>query len=64
MSVLAVLDPAVAVAHAAVAALAQVLPTALAIVLFTVAVRLALHPFARGGAGRSRGRGWRRRSPR
>ncbi|MFD7591670.1 YidC/Oxa1 family membrane protein insertase [Kitasatospora sp. NPDC059812] len=50
MSVLAVLDPAVAVAHAAVAALAQVLPTALAIVLFTVAVRLALHPFARAAA--------------
>ncbi|MFF0412243.1 YidC/Oxa1 family membrane protein insertase [Kitasatospora sp. NPDC004745] len=50
MSVLAVLDPAVAVAHAAVAALAEVLPTALAIVLFTVAVRLALHPLARAAA--------------
>ncbi|MER7750801.1 YidC/Oxa1 family membrane protein insertase [Kitasatospora sp. NPDC097643] len=50
MSVLAVLDPAVAVAHAAVASLAHVLPTALAIVLFTVAVRLALHPLARAAA--------------
>ncbi|MFJ9694126.1 YidC/Oxa1 family membrane protein insertase [Kitasatospora sp. NPDC101183] len=50
MSVLAVLDPAVAVAHAAVDALAHVLPTALAIVLFTVAVRLALHPLARAAA--------------
>ncbi|SOB83972.1 YidC/Oxa1 family membrane protein insertase [Streptomyces sp. 1331.2] len=50
MSVLAVLDPAVAAAHAAVAALAHVLPTALAIVLFTVAVRLSLHPLARAAA--------------
>ncbi|MDH6707055.1 YidC/Oxa1 family membrane protein insertase [Kitasatospora sp. MAA19] len=50
MSVLAVLDPAVAVAHTAVTALAHVLPTALAIVLFTVAVRLALHPLARAAA--------------
>ncbi|MFE6054286.1 YidC/Oxa1 family membrane protein insertase [Kitasatospora sp. NPDC056446] len=50
MSVLAVLDPAVAVAHAAVAAIAHLLPTAAAIVLFTVAVRLALHPLARAAA--------------
>ncbi|MFJ6622252.1 YidC/Oxa1 family membrane protein insertase [Kitasatospora sp. NPDC091335] len=50
MSVLAVLDPAVAVAHAAVAAVAHLVPTALAIVLFTVAVRLALHPLARAAA--------------
>ncbi|MFE4517108.1 YidC/Oxa1 family membrane protein insertase [Kitasatospora sp. NPDC056783] len=50
MSVLAVLDPAVAVAHAVVAAIAHVLPTASAIVLFTVAVRLALHPLARAAA--------------
>ncbi|MBO1414539.1 YidC/Oxa1 family membrane protein insertase [Streptomyces sp. FH025] len=50
MSVLAVLDPAVAAAHAAVAAIAHVLPTALAIVLFTVCVRLALHPLARAAA--------------
>ncbi|MEU9042788.1 MULTISPECIES: YidC/Oxa1 family membrane protein insertase [unclassified Kitasatospora] len=50
MSVLTVLDPAVAVAHAVVAAFAHVLPTALAIVLFTVAVRLALHPLARAAA--------------
>ncbi|WP_224285655.1 YidC/Oxa1 family membrane protein insertase, partial [Streptomyces sp. LS1784] len=50
MSVLAVLDPAVALAHAAVAAVAHLVPTALAIVLFTVAVRLALHPLARAAA--------------
>ncbi|MEU3567464.1 YidC/Oxa1 family membrane protein insertase [Kitasatospora sp. NPDC036755] len=50
MSVLAVLDPAVALAHAVVAAVAQLVPTALAIVLFTVAVRLALHPLARAAA--------------
>ncbi|MFE4976184.1 YidC/Oxa1 family membrane protein insertase [Kitasatospora sp. NPDC056651] len=50
MSVLAVLDPAVAVAHAVVSAIADVLPTASAIVLFTVAVRLALHPLARAAA--------------
>ncbi|MEV7599477.1 YidC/Oxa1 family membrane protein insertase [Kitasatospora sp. NPDC089797] len=50
MSVLAVLDPAVAVAHAAVAAIAHVLPTALAIVLFVLVVRLALHPLARAAA--------------
>ncbi|MFG2909353.1 YidC/Oxa1 family membrane protein insertase [Kitasatospora sp. NPDC048286] len=50
MSVLAVLDPAVAVAHAVVAAVAHLVPTALAIVLFTVAVRLALHPLARAAA--------------
>ncbi|MGW6916833.1 YidC/Oxa1 family membrane protein insertase [Kitasatospora sp. NPDC054939] len=50
MSVLSLLDPAVTVAHDIVAALAEVLPTALAIVLFTVAVRLALHPLARAAA--------------
>ncbi|GAA2797771.1 membrane protein insertase YidC [Kitasatospora paracochleata] len=50
MSVLAVLDPVVRLAHDAVAALATVVPTALAIVLFTVAVRLALHPLARSAA--------------
>ncbi|MGA5820696.1 YidC/Oxa1 family membrane protein insertase [Kitasatospora sp. NPDC094028] len=50
MSVLAVLDPAVTVAHAAVAALAHVLPTALAIVLFVLVVRLSLHPLARAAA--------------
>ncbi|MFF2545895.1 YidC/Oxa1 family membrane protein insertase [Kitasatospora sp. NPDC058063] len=50
MSVLAVLDPAVALAHAVVAAVAHLVPTALAIVLFTVAVRLALHPLARAAA--------------
>jgi len=50
MSVLALLDPAVRLAHDAVSGLAQVLPTALAIVLFTVCVRLALHPLARAAA--------------
>ncbi|MFF4921847.1 YidC/Oxa1 family membrane protein insertase [Kitasatospora sp. NPDC001261] len=56
MSVLAVLDPAVAVAHAVVAAVAHLVPTALAIVLFTVAVRLALHPLARAAARGERAR--------
>ncbi|MFJ8434506.1 YidC/Oxa1 family membrane protein insertase [Kitasatospora sp. NPDC094019] len=50
MSVFAILDPAVRLAHDVVAALAQVVPTALAIVLFTVCVRLALHPLARAAA--------------
>ncbi|MED7954699.1 YidC/Oxa1 family membrane protein insertase [Streptomyces sp. BE303] len=50
MSVFALLDPAVGLAHDVVAALAQVVPTALAIVLFTVCVRLALHPLARAAA--------------
>ncbi|MEU9131786.1 YidC/Oxa1 family membrane protein insertase [Kitasatospora sp. NPDC048540] len=50
MSLFAVLDPAVRVAHDIVSALAQVVPTAAAIVLFTVAVRLALHPLARAAA--------------
>ncbi|MFC5664760.1 YidC/Oxa1 family membrane protein insertase [Kitasatospora misakiensis] len=50
MSVFAILDPAVGLAHDVVAALAQVVPTALAIVLFTVCVRLALHPLARAAS--------------
>ncbi|MDY0810298.1 YidC/Oxa1 family membrane protein insertase [Kitasatospora purpeofusca] len=50
MSVFAILDPAVGLAHDVVAALAQLVPTALAIVLFTVCVRLALHPLARAAA--------------
>ncbi|GAA2799548.1 YidC/Oxa1 family membrane protein insertase [Kitasatospora sp. CM 4170] len=50
MSLFAVLDPAVGLAHDVVAALATVLPTAAAIVLFTVGVRLALHPLARAAA--------------
>ena len=50
MSVLAVLDPAVRLAHDLVSALAHVVPTAAAIVLFTVCVRLALHPLARAAA--------------
>ncbi|MEZ0066419.1 YidC/Oxa1 family membrane protein insertase [Streptacidiphilus sp. MAP12-20] len=47
MSVFAVLDPVVSVAHAALAGMSQVLPTAAAIVLLTVGVRLLLHPLAR-----------------
>ncbi|MEV7179613.1 YidC/Oxa1 family membrane protein insertase [Kitasatospora sp. NPDC093679] len=50
MSVFAVLDPAVRLAHDAVSALAAVVPTALAVVLFTALVRLALHPLARSAA--------------
>ncbi|MFF1902506.1 YidC/Oxa1 family membrane protein insertase [Kitasatospora sp. NPDC058218] len=50
MSVFAVLDPAVGLAHDVVATLAQLMPTAAAIVLFTVCVRLALHPLARAAA--------------
>ncbi|MGW3040850.1 YidC/Oxa1 family membrane protein insertase [Kitasatospora sp. NPDC001159] len=50
MSALSVLDPAVTVAHAVVSAIAHVLPTALAIVLFVLAVRLCLHPLARAAA--------------
>ncbi|MER6399118.1 YidC/Oxa1 family membrane protein insertase [Kitasatospora sp. NPDC001603] len=50
MSVFAVLDPAVGLAHDVVASLAHLVPTALAIVLFTVCVRLALHPLARAAA--------------
>ncbi|GGV13172.1 hypothetical protein GCM10010495_28620 [Kitasatospora herbaricolor] len=50
MSVLSILDPAVGLAHTAVSALAHVLPTAAAIILFTVCVRLALHPLARAAA--------------
>jgi YidC/Oxa1 family membrane protein insertase len=47
MSVLATFDPAVGLAHAVVSGLSQSLPAALAIVLFTVGVRLFLHPLAR-----------------
>lgn len=47
MSVLAVFDPAVDEAHVVVSGLSQSLPAALAIVLFTVCVRLFLHPLAR-----------------
>ncbi|MFD8593979.1 membrane protein insertase YidC [Kitasatospora sp. NPDC059646] len=56
MSVLSVLDPAVRLAHAAVAALATVVPTAVAIVVFTLAVRAALHPLARSAARGERAR--------
>ncbi|QKW19688.1 membrane protein insertase YidC [Kitasatospora sp. NA04385] len=56
MSVLSFLDPAVRLAHAAVAALATVVPGAVAIVLFTLAVRAALHPLARSAARAERAR--------
>ncbi|GLW71733.1 protein translocase component YidC [Kitasatospora phosalacinea] len=56
MSVLSFLDPAVHLAHAAVAALATVVPTSVAIVLFTLAVRAALHPLARSAARAERAR--------
>ncbi|GAA1149872.1 YidC/Oxa1 family membrane protein insertase [Kitasatospora gansuensis] len=56
MSVFTLLDPAVGLAHDAVAALAQPLPTALAIVLFTIGVRLLLHPLSRSAARGERAR--------
>ncbi|MFE1319877.1 YidC/Oxa1 family membrane protein insertase [Kitasatospora phosalacinea] len=56
MSVLSFLDPAVHLAHSAVAALATAVPTAVAIVLFTLAVRAALHPLARSAARAERAR--------
>ncbi|MFK0194770.1 membrane protein insertase YidC [Kitasatospora sp. NPDC090308] len=56
MSVLSVLDPAVHLAHAGVAALATAVPTAAAIVLFTLAVRAAMHPLARSAARAERAR--------
>ncbi len=56
MSVFSIFDPAVGLAHTVVAALAQLLPAAAAIVLFTVCVRLALHPLARAAARGERNR--------
>ncbi|MDH6135197.1 YidC/Oxa1 family membrane protein insertase [Kitasatospora sp. MAA4] len=50
MSIFSIFDPAVGLAHSAVDSLAHLLPAAAAIVLFTVCVRLALHPFARAAA--------------
>jgi YidC/Oxa1 family membrane protein insertase len=47
MSVLAVLDPAVRLAYALVSGLSDVLPVPLAVVLFTIGVRLLLHPLVR-----------------
>ncbi|GAA1249847.1 membrane protein insertase YidC [Kitasatospora nipponensis] len=55
MSVLSIFDPAVGLAHSAVAAFAQFVPAA-AIVLFTVCMRLALHPLARAAARGERSR--------
>lgn len=56
MSVLSILDPAVGAAHDAVAALSHTVPTAAAICLFTVCVRLLLHPLARAAARGERSR--------
>ncbi|MGA5703986.1 YidC/Oxa1 family membrane protein insertase [Peterkaempfera bronchialis] len=50
MSIFSILDPAVGLAHNAVAGLAHAVPTAAAIVIFTVCVRLLLHPLARAAA--------------
>ncbi|WP_063771898.1 YidC/Oxa1 family membrane protein insertase [Kitasatospora mediocidica] len=50
MSIFSIFDPAVGLAHSAVGSLTQFLPAAAAIVLFTVCVRLALHPLARAAA--------------
>jgi len=47
MSVFALLDPLVVLAAAAVAQLSATMPTVVAIVVFTVLVRLVLHPLAR-----------------
>ena len=50
MSIFSIFDPAVGLAHHLVEPLTRLLPAAAAIVLFTVAVRLALHPLARAAA--------------
>jgi YidC/Oxa1 family membrane protein insertase len=56
VSVLAVLDPAVSLAFHAVEALSHVLPTALAVVGFTLLVRVALLPLSRSAARGERAR--------
>ncbi|GAA1978041.1 YidC/Oxa1 family membrane protein insertase [Kitasatospora viridis] len=50
------IDPAVGLAHTAVTTLAGFVPAAAAIVLFTLCVRLALHPLARAAARGERAR--------
>ncbi|MCX4748808.1 membrane protein insertase YidC [Kitasatospora sp. NBC_01287] len=50
MSLFSIFDPAIGLAHSVVGAFTHVVPAAAAIVLFTVCVRLALHPLARAAA--------------
>jgi YidC/Oxa1 family membrane protein insertase len=50
MSVFSIFDPAVGLAHRAVGGLTHLVPAAAAIVLFTICVRLLLHPLARAAA--------------
>ncbi|WP_327067107.1 YidC/Oxa1 family membrane protein insertase [Kitasatospora sp. NBC_01250] len=50
MSIFSIFDPAIGLAHTVVGAFAHVVPAAAAIVLFTICVRLALHPLARAAA--------------
>jgi YidC/Oxa1 family membrane protein insertase len=50
MSVFSIFDPAIGLAHTVVGAFAHFMPAAAAIVLFTICVRLALHPLARAAA--------------
>ncbi|MBF9069485.1 YidC/Oxa1 family membrane protein insertase [Streptacidiphilus fuscans] len=50
LSPFTVLDPAVGLARDAVAQLSHLMPVALGIVVFTLAVRLLLHPLARAAA--------------
>ncbi|WP_160311104.1 YidC/Oxa1 family membrane protein insertase [Streptacidiphilus anmyonensis] len=50
LSPFALLDPVAREAGRLVAALSQLVPAALAVVLFTVGIRLLLHPFARAAA--------------
>ncbi|WP_084728742.1 YidC/Oxa1 family membrane protein insertase [Streptacidiphilus neutrinimicus] len=50
LSPFALLDPVAREAGQLVAALAHLVPAALAVVLFTVVIRLLLHPFARAAA--------------
>ncbi|MEY9947735.1 YidC/Oxa1 family membrane protein insertase [Kitasatospora sp. GAS1066B] len=50
MSLFSIFDPAIGLAHSVVGALAHYLPAAAAIVLFTICVRLVLHPLARAAA--------------
>ncbi|MBB4925527.1 YidC/Oxa1 family membrane protein insertase [Kitasatospora kifunensis] len=50
MSIFSIFDPAIGLAHTVVGAFAHFMPAAAAIVLFTICVRLALHPLARAAA--------------
>ena len=50
LSPFALLDPVAREAGQLVAALSHLVPAALAVVLFTMGIRLLLHPFARAAA--------------